>query len=68
MTKTSWDEIRRQTQGPAHRWQALIGINDIKSKADLARYFGVSRSRVTQVLKRLSTKTIITSHSSLYGF
>ena len=38
---------------PSTRWQALIGTNGIKSKADLARYLGVSRARVTKVLKRL---------------
>jgi len=38
----------------AERWQELIGTNGIKSKADLARYLGVSRARVTKVLRRLS--------------
>lgn len=36
------------------RWQALIGTHGIESKADLARYLGVSRARVTRVLKRLN--------------
>lgn len=31
----------------------VIGTNGIKSKADLARYLGISRARVTQVFKRL---------------
>ena len=35
------------------QWQALIGTNGIESKADLARYLGVSRARVTHVLQRL---------------
>ena len=35
-------------------WQSLIGTNDIESKADLAKYLGVSRARVTHVLKRLT--------------
>jgi DNA-binding MarR family transcriptional regulator len=32
---------------------ALIGTNGIETKADLARYLGVSRPRVTKVLRRL---------------
>jgi hypothetical protein len=38
----------------AKQWKALIGTNGIESKADLARYLGVSRARVTQVLKRMT--------------
>jgi len=38
----------------AIQWQALIGTNGISSRADLARYLGVSRTRVTQALKRLT--------------
>ena len=49
----SRDEIKRQAFQLAERWQALIGTNGIKTKADLARYIGVSRARVTQVLNRL---------------
>lgn len=49
----SRDEIKGQALQLAERWQALIGTNGIKSKADLARYLGVSRPRVTQVLERL---------------
>ena len=36
-------------------WQALIGTNGIETRADLARYLEVSRARVTQVLKRLTS-------------
>jgi len=53
MAEKSRDEIRRQALELAERWQALIGTNGIKSKADLARYLGVSRARVTKVLRRL---------------
>jgi hypothetical protein len=38
----------------ARQWKALIGTNGIEPKADLARYLGISRARITQVLKRLS--------------
>ena len=34
--------------------QSLIETNGIETRADLARYLGVSRARVTQVLGRLS--------------
>jgi hypothetical protein len=40
-------------QGLAERWQALIGTNGIKSKADLARYLGVSRAKVSKVFRIL---------------
>jgi hypothetical protein len=45
-------QIKSEGMQRAMNWQALIGTNDIESKADLARYFGVSRARVTQVLNR----------------
>ena len=53
MAKTSRDEIKSQSVRLAEQWQALIGTNGIESKADLARYLGVARARVTQVLDRL---------------
>jgi predicted HTH transcriptional regulator len=37
----------------AIEWKTLIGTNGIETRADLARYLGVSRARVTRVLKRL---------------
>ena len=49
----SRDEIKGQALELAERWKTLIGTNDIETKADLARYFGVSRARVTKVLSRL---------------
>jgi predicted transcriptional regulator len=49
----SRDEIKSQSVRLAEQWQALLGTNGIESKADLARYLGVARARVTQVLNRL---------------
>ncbi len=49
----SRDEIKSQALELAERWKTLIGTNDIETKADLARYLGVSRDRVTKVLSRL---------------
>lgn len=37
----------------ARRYQALLDDGTIKTRAELARFLGVSRARVTQVLKRL---------------
>ncbi|HUS73369.1 MAG TPA: hypothetical protein VMY06_09915 [Sedimentisphaerales bacterium] len=54
MAKTSRDEIRGQALELAERWLALIGTNGIETKADLAKYLGVSRARVTQVLRRFN--------------
>jgi len=46
-------QIKAEGIQKAVDWQALIGTNGIESKADLARYLGVARARVTQVLRRL---------------
>lgn len=37
----------------ARYYQSLLDSGEVSSRADLARFFGVSRARVTQVLKRL---------------
>ena len=47
-------QLRLEAIERARKWKALIGINGIESRADLARYLGISRARVTQVLKRLA--------------
>ena len=41
----------------ARQWKSLIGTNGFKTRADLARYLGISRARITQVLQRLSNDT-----------
>ena len=46
-------QLRLEAIERAMQWKALIGKNSIETRADLARYFGVSRARVTQVLRRL---------------
>jgi DNA-binding MarR family transcriptional regulator len=50
----SRDKIMSQSLKLAKQWHSLIGTNDIETKADLARHLGVSRARVTKVLRRLS--------------
>lgn len=44
---------RRNPLEIAHRYQALLDSGVVKSRAQLARFLGVSRARVTQVLSRL---------------
>jgi hypothetical protein len=39
----------------ARYYQSLLDSGHFESRAALARYLGVSRARVTQVLKRLNT-------------
>ena len=34
-------------------YQSLLDSGDVSTRAELARFLGVSRARVTQVLKRL---------------
>ena len=38
----------------AHHYQALLDTGKFENRAALARHLGVSRARVTQVLKRLN--------------
>ena len=47
-------QIRLEGIDRARQWEALIGTNGIETRADLARHLGISRARVTQVLKRLA--------------
>ncbi|MHC4536967.1 MAG: hypothetical protein ACYS6K_23715, partial [Planctomycetota bacterium] len=45
-------QITSDSMQKAIAWKALIGTNGIETRADLAKYLGVSRARVTNVLKR----------------
>lgn len=45
---------RRNPNALAREWEALLADGTIGSRADLAREFGVSRARVTQVLNLLN--------------
>jgi len=44
---------RRDPLKTAHYYQSLLDTGKFESRAALARYLGVSRARVTQVLKRI---------------
>jgi Mn-dependent DtxR family transcriptional regulator len=44
---------RRDPLKLANHYQALLDSGKFENRAALARYLGVSRARVTQVLKRL---------------
>ena len=50
----SRSQLKAEAIQRAVEWHALIGTNGIETRADLARYLGVSRARVTQVLERLT--------------
>ena len=41
----------------AKYYQSLLDSGEFKTRADLARFLGVSRANVTQVLKRLGRST-----------
>ena len=62
-----WDSIsagiRRESESAkpkrdrmrlAYKYQELLDSGEVKTRAELARYLGVSRARVTQVLNRMS--------------
>ena len=53
--KPSERETTNRSQGieTACRYQALLDDGTVKTRAELARFLGVSRARVTQVLRRL---------------
>jgi CRP-like cAMP-binding protein len=44
---------KRDRMRLAHHYQALLDSGQVETRAELARYLGVSRARVTQVLNRL---------------
>lgn len=44
---------RREPLKLTHHYQALLDSGKFENRAALARHFGVSRARVTQVLRRL---------------
>ena len=56
--KPSESEATNKPQGieTARRYQALLDAGTVKTRAELARFLGVSRARVTQVLKRLENE------------
>jgi hypothetical protein len=49
---------RRDPLKLARYYQSLMDSGKFESRAALARYVGVSRPRVTQVLKRLNTTPV----------
>ena len=46
-------QLRLEGIERTRQWKALIGTDSIETRADLARYLGISRARVTQVLRNL---------------
>jgi biotin operon repressor len=57
-TKPEPKAAPKEHRGPlklARDYQLLLDSGKFESRAALARYLGVSRARVTQVLKRLNT-------------
>ncbi len=45
--------FRRDPLRLARYYQSLLDSGEFKTRADLARFLGVSRANVTQILKRL---------------
>ena len=46
--------VNRDPLALAHFYQSLLDSHVVATRAQLARYLGVSRARVTQVLRRLA--------------
>lgn len=51
---------KRDRMRLARQYQALLASGEVESRAELARFLGVSRSRVTQVLNRLRPVSNVT--------
>lgn len=51
----------------ALHYQSLLDSGQVSSRAELARFLGVSRARVTQVLKRLNQQSDCPESSVLPG-
>lgn len=58
------DQIRKDSESAkpkrdrlrlARYYQSLLDSGEVSTRAELARFLGVSRARVTQVLKRLES-------------
>ena len=58
------DQIRAESESAAPKrdrmrlalhYQALLDSGEVETRAELARYLGVSQARVTQVLNQLKT-------------
>jgi hypothetical protein len=52
-TPLAAQSVKRDPLDLARLYQSLLDAGLAKTRADVARYFGVSRARVTQVLQRL---------------
>ncbi|TWT58307.1 hypothetical protein KOR42_16810 [Thalassoglobus neptunius] len=48
---------KRDRMRLALHYQSLLDSGQVSSRAELARFLGVSRARVTQVLKRLNQQS-----------
>lgn len=46
---------KRDRMRLAYYYQSLLDSGEVSTRAELARYLGISRARVTQVLNRLKT-------------
>lgn len=55
---------RREPLKLAHHYQALLDSGKFENRAALARHLGVSRARVTQVLKRLASTPAVVDESA----
>jgi len=53
-TQRMRSQLRLEAIERATQWKSLIGTDGIETRANLSRYFGISRARVTHVLKRLA--------------
>jgi DNA-directed RNA polymerase specialized sigma subunit len=47
---------KRDRMRLAFYYQSLLDSGEVSTRAELARFLGVSRARVTQVLKRLNER------------
>jgi hypothetical protein len=59
--------VNRDPLALAKFYKGLLDSGTVENRAALARYLGVSRSRVTQVLRRLDMATTPSTHNDAAG-
>lgn len=51
--------VRRDPNERAREWRRMLEAGEVANRAELARRVGVSRARVTQVLRRVQAHEIL---------
>jgi hypothetical protein len=67
---SSGKALSRQHKNPiilAKEWQSMIDKGECKSRADLARYFGITKARITQIMNLLKLSPQVLKNIEMLG-